>query len=178
MKTIKMLPVLLLLVLGSCASVSVSSDHDTNTDFSKYKTYAFLKNSIDKVEISDLDKRRILAAIETEMNAKGFTKSDNPDLLVSFFTKSTQQVNVNNYSPAWGWGWGWGWGPGMWGGYSSVSTNTEGTLYIDFIDAARKELIGQGEGRGTLTRDAVKKDEKVREFVSRILSQYPPEKRK
>ena len=176
MKTLRLLPALLLLILASCASVSVSSDHDTKADFTRYKTYAFLKNSIDKVEISDLDKRRILSAIESELNAKGFTQSDNPDMLVSFFTKSTQNVNVNNYGPAWGWGWGWG--PGMWGGYSSVSTNTEGTLYIDILDASKKELIWQGEGRGNLSRNAEKKEEQIREFVARILSQYPPEKKK
>lgn len=174
MKTLRLLPALLLLMLTSCASVSVSSDYDTKSDFGKYKSYAFLKNSIDKVEISDLDKRRILAAIESELNAKGFTKSDYPDMLVSFFTKSTQNVNVNTYGP----NWGWGWGPGMWGGYSSVSTNTEGTLYIDILDASKKELIWQGEGRGNLSRNAEKKEEQIREFVARILSQYPPERKK
>lgn len=173
MKTLRLLPALLLLILTSCASVSVSSDYDTKSDFGPYKTYAFLKNSIDKVEISDLDKRRILAAIETEMTAKGFTKSDNPDLLVSFFTKSTQQVNVNNYNT----GWGWGWGPGMWGGGASVSTNTEGTLYIDLLDASKKELIWQGEGRGNLSKKAEKKEEQIKEFVGKILSQYPPQKK-
>ena len=74
----------------------------------------FLKTGIDKAEISDLDKRRILRAIESEMLAKGFTKSENPDLLVSIFTKSQERVNV--YNNTWGFGgWGWGgFGPG-WG---------------------------------------------------------------
>ena len=52
--------------------------------------------AIDKVEISDLDKRRILRAIEASLLAKGFVKSSNPDLLVSMFTKSREQINVWN----------------------------------------------------------------------------------
>ncbi len=34
---------------------------------------------IDRVEISDLDKKRILRAIERELKAKGMVPSDNPD---------------------------------------------------------------------------------------------------
>ena len=111
MKTIKFLPLLLLFIMGSCSSVRVASDYDKKADFSKYKTYAFFKTGIDKVEISDLDKKRILRSIEEAMNAKGFTKSETPDLLINFFTKSTEQVNVNNNS--WGYGFGGGWSPWM-----------------------------------------------------------------
>lgn len=47
-----------LLFISSCTSIKISSDYDENIDFTKYKTYAFYKNGIDKVEISDLDKKR------------------------------------------------------------------------------------------------------------------------
>ena len=88
MKTFKLVPVFLLLILASCSTVSVYSDYDKNANFASYKTYAFFKPGIDKVEISDLDKRRILRAIDDQMQAKGFTKSENPDLLVNIFTKA------------------------------------------------------------------------------------------
>ena len=51
-------------MLASCASVSVASDYDKEVDFNNYKTFAFYKTGIDKAEISDLDKRSILRAIE------------------------------------------------------------------------------------------------------------------
>ncbi|HEU4497352.1 MAG TPA: DUF4136 domain-containing protein [Flavobacterium sp.] len=178
MKTIKILPLLFLFALASCSSVRVASDFDKNADFSKYKTYAFLKSGIDKVEISDLDKRRILAAIDAEMALKGFAKSENPDLLVNIFTKSRQQVDVNTFNAGWGYGWGWGWNPWMWGGRNtSVSTSTEGTLYIDLIDAKKKELVWQGEGIGILTQNMDKKEERIQEFVKKILERYPPQKK-
>lgn len=178
MKTIKFLPLLFLFVLASCYSVRVASDFDKNADFNQYKTYAFYKSGIDKVEISDLDKRRILAAIDTELASKGFTKSENPDLLINIFTKSRQQVDINQFNAGWGYGWGWGWNPWMWGGNNtSVSTSTEGTLYIDLVDAKKKELVWQGEGIGVLTQNMNKKDERIQEFVQKILAKYPPEKK-
>ena len=59
---------LLFLFLFSCSSIYVLSDHDTSADFKSYKTFAYLKSGIDKAEISDLDKRRILKSIDSELN--------------------------------------------------------------------------------------------------------------
>jgi hypothetical protein len=176
-KTIIFLSLLLLFIASSCSSVRVNADYDKNVDFAPYKTFAFHKSSIDKVEISDLDKKRILRSIDEVMTARGFTKSETPDLLVSFFTKEREQVNVNQFNAGWGYGWGYGWNPYLWGGNTSVSRYTEGTLYIDIIDAKKKELIWQGDGEGVLTKDTNKKDEKIKEFVSKILEQYPPKKK-
>jgi len=166
-------------LLLSCSSVRVISDYDRATDFAQYKSYAFYKTGIDKVQISDLDKKRILRAIEAEMNARGYVKSENPDLLVSIFTTERERVDVYNN---WGWGYGWGWGyynPWYWGGgwYGPyVSTSTEGSLYIDLIDARKKELIWQGKGTGTLgqTDNVDKKEARIRDFVASILAKYPP----
>jgi len=177
MKTIKMLSLTLLFVLGACSSVRVDSDFDTNADFSQYKTYAFQKSGIDKAEISDLDKKRILRAIDAEMAKKGYTKSESPDLLVNIFTKERERVDVTQYNAGWGYGWGWGWNPYIWGGRSYVSSTTEGTLYIDLIDARKKELIWQGKGTGYLEEETTKKDKRINEFVSKILAQFPPEKK-
>jgi len=66
MKRIKIISGLFMMVImASCVSVRVSSDYDKNVDFKKYKTFAFYKKGIEKVDISDLDKRRILRAIES-----------------------------------------------------------------------------------------------------------------
>ena len=180
-KLLKFIPILVFaLVLTSCSSVRVATDYDREANFDQYKTFAFFKPGIDKAEISDLDKRRILRAIETELLAKGYTKSEDPDMLVSMFTKSTQRVDVYNNAWGWGsWGWGgyggWGWGP-SWGG-NQVSTSTEGMLYIDIIDNAKKELIWQGSGTGYLvTKNIEKKEARIKEFVQKTLMQFPPEK--
>ncbi|WP_338731268.1 DUF4136 domain-containing protein [Mangrovimonas cancribranchiae] len=162
------------IILSSCSSIKVVSDYDKNANFDTYKSFAFYKAGIDKAEINDLDKRRILRAIETELLAKGFTKSENPDLLVSIFTQSREEINVyNNNGP---YGYGWGWSPWYWNNYNTtVSTSTEGILYIDLIDAERKELIWQGKGTGYLSENRESKIEIINEFVKEILAKYPPE---
>ena len=164
-------------MLGACSTVRVDADFDNNVDFSTYKTYAFQKSGIDKAEISDLDKKRILRAIDAEMSKKGYTKSESPDLLINIFTKERERVDVDQYNAGWGYGWGWGWNPYIWGGRTYVSTSTEGTLYIDLIDAKKKELIWQGKGSGYLTQDREKKEDRINEFVAKVLGQFPPEKK-
>ncbi len=180
MKFLPLLSVILIITFSSCTTVRVASDYDKQANFNTYKSYAFFKPGIDKAEISDLDKKRILRAIEADMTSKGFIKSENPDMLVSIFTKTRENVSVyqNNWGWGWGpgWGYGWGWDPWFWGGnYNSVSTVTEGTLYIDLIDASKKELIWQGMGTSALTKDVDKKQEKMNEIVGAILEKYPPQ---
>ncbi len=188
---VKLIPIIVFaILLSSCSSVKVAADYDREANFDSYKTFAFFKPGIDKVELNTLDKRRILRAIEAELMAKGFTKSENPDMLVSIFTESNQRVDIyNNAWGAGGWGWGgyggwgpgWGgyggWGPGWGGGGSQVSTSIEGMLFIDFIDNKKKELFWQGSGTGYLvTKNVEKKEARIKEFVAKTMMQFPPEK--
>ena len=113
MKTFKLFIILSLVFLCSCSTVKVVSDYDTKVDFSTYKTFAFYKKGIDKASVSDLDKKRIMRAIEGQLVEKCFSKSENPDLLISIFTKSREQVNVSNNN--FGYGFGWGYNPWFFG---------------------------------------------------------------
>lgn len=162
-------------LLASCQTVRVSQDYAIGTEFNNYKTYAFFKKGIDEAKISELDKKRILRAIDTEMAAKGFVKSENPDIMVSIFTDSKERVDVYNNNWGWGFGYGWGWGGGFWGNNrNNVSRTTEGILYIDLIDAKKKELIWQGVGKAPLKSTPEAKVERTNEIVKEILTQYPP----
>ena len=88
---------LLILAIGifttSCSTVRVAADYDTTTSFDHYKTFAFYKPGVDQAKISDLDKRRILHAIDQGLQEKGLSKLKNPDLLVSIFTKENTSSN-------------------------------------------------------------------------------------
>lgn len=177
MKRIQLLflPMIALLIT-SCSSVRVMTDYDTKADFNQYKTFAFYKTGIDKATISDLDKKRIMRAIEAELLAKGMTKSATPDVLVSLFTKSRERININDNN----WGYGWGWNPWMWGGANRLDVNqyTEGTLFLDIIDAKNKELVWQGIGTGALRiQNIEKKEARIKEFVAEIMAKYPPSKK-
>ena len=147
------------LLLTSCATIRVSSDYDTGVNFNSYATYAFFKPAIDKVEISDLDKRRVLRALESSLASKGFSASETPDVLISFHTKAEKNVRVSESFIGWGspfygpfGGWGWGWGINR---PYNINTSTTGVLYIDIIDAASKKLIWQGKGTGSLGKGSL-----------------------
>ncbi len=177
MKTVKLVMLVFILGLVSCSTVRVITDYDAKTDFTSYKTFAFYKKGIDKAKISDLDKRRILRAIETEMLAKGFTKSKHPDLVVNIFTKSRKMVNVNKrvgYSNQY-------WYPTDYFGRNriQITKHTEGTLFIDLISTKNNELLWQGIGSGALrAKTGPKKEEKIQLFVNEILRNFPPDDKK
>jgi len=175
MKALKFIPLLLLFAfVASCSSVRVATDYDRKADFNSYNTFAFYKPGIDKAEINDLDKKRILRAIDAELAAKGLSKNKSADLLVSIFTKENERVDVYNNN----FGYGWGWNPWYYGGYSgnTVSRSTEGSLYIDLIDAKTNELVWQGIGSARLitSGNIDDKEERIREIVNEILAEYPP----
>ncbi|WP_347374122.1 DUF4136 domain-containing protein [Aequorivita sp. Q41] len=173
MKAFKFLPLLLLFIFTSCSTVRVATDYDKDVDFNQYNSFAFFRPGIDKAEISDLDKKRILRAIEENLLIKGMSKSETPNLLVSIFTKERERIDIYNNS----FGYGWGWNPWYYGGYSGnmVSKSTEGTLYIDLIDAKTNKLVWQGMGNADLVLSSMeKKEERIREIVSEILTKFPP----
>ena len=175
MKNLKFIPLLLIVVLlSSCTTVRVATDYDRKANFTEFSSFAFYKPGIDKAKISDLDKKRILRAIDATLSSKGMQKSKTPALLVSIFTKERERVNVYNNN----FGWGWGWNPWWGGGFnrSTVSSSTEGSLYIDLIDAKTNDLVWQGVGSARLYTgsDIDKREEKIREIVAEILAEYPP----
>ena len=60
----------------------------------------------------------------------------------------------------------------LWGG--SVSSQTNGMLFIDFIDTKTKQLVWQGKGKGYISEYTKKRDERIQCFVTEILKNYPP----
>jgi hypothetical protein len=170
MKTIKIIlsNILLLLIISSCSSIRVSTDYETQTDFTKYKTFAFYKSGIDKAPISDIDKRRIMRSISKELELKGMTKSKNPDVLISIFTKAKEQIDIYPSH----------WQPYYYGPHqrTQMMKYTEGTLFIDIIEKQSKKLVWQGIGSGFLTKSkrSEKREANIYKFVQSILEKYPP----
>ena len=169
----KLFFVCFLFLLSGCYSIRVYSDYDSEANFDSYKSFAFYKSGIDKVEISDLDKKRILKAIEADFKSKNMVISDSPDLLVNISTKSSENIYIDNsfYNPSF-----YGWSPYYYGNrYSRISHSTsEGVLYIDIIDTNTKQLIWQGKGIGYLDNRTEKRDEMVTNYVNKILAKFPP----
>lgn len=180
MKLYKFLPLLVVLFLFSCSAVNVTTDYDREVDFAKYKSYSFLKDNKDQTQLSDLDKKRVFSAIDEQMTLKGYVKSDNPDILINILTDSKEIQNIENRSNMDNYFYyrsglvrPWGWVPASYN--QTITTTTEGILYIDIIDAESKNLVWQGKGTGYLSDsiDSNEKNKKAKMFISKILKTFP-----
>lgn len=166
--------------LAACSGIRVSSDFDRDADFANYKTYAFAPEA-DQLPVDDLNKRRIFAAVEKELDAKGFTKSDNPDVWIDLKIKGEQKqsATATSNSPYYGGGYGYRWG----GGFSTTTINVEnyveGTLFIDMIDVSKKQMVWQGRAVKTIDPEssAQKREENINYAVKQVFTQYPPKKK-
>ena len=170
MKALKIVFVstLIIVLAIACSTIRVTTDYETQTDFTKYKTFAFYKTGIDKAPISDIDKRRIIRAISQELEVKGMVKSKTPDVLISIFTKANEQVDIYENR----------WHPYYYDPFhrNQVTKYTEGTLFIDVIEKEGKKLVWQGIGKGFLTKSSKpeKRDANIQKFVREIMEHYPP----
>ncbi len=178
MKLFQLIPITFIWIFTSCAlHIPVKTDYDTKATFDSYTSFGFYKPGIDAVEINDLDKKRILRALDQTLQQKGFTKSETPDLLVNIKTEAEKNINVYQ-NAGFGYGFGWGWyNPYWWGGFNNVASTyqtVDGILYIDLIDAKTKELVWYGTGRAALVDGPEAKEARVQAIVSAILAKYPP----
>jgi hypothetical protein len=168
--------VLILVVAASCASIKVSSDFDKTVNFADYKTYKFTEEAL-AMPVDDINRNRIISAVENELGQKGFTKSENSDVLIDLkLTAQTKQTATANTSGGYGYGYRYGWG----GGFSTTTINydsyQEGTLFVDMIDAKKLQLVWQGRGVGTMNPDASqkKREDNINYAVKSIFYKYPP----
>ncbi|HKB72186.1 MAG TPA: DUF4136 domain-containing protein [Thermoanaerobaculia bacterium] len=158
----------LVLGLAGCASVTTSADYDRSTDFSKYRTYAWIENA--EPIGNAIVQKRLTAAIDDQLAGKGLTKSDPPDLLVSMHARLTKQVEFETT--------GWGYGPGRW--QTGIQTTRQeipvGTLVVDLVDARAKELVWRGMARRILDLMASpeEKEKATRDTVAHMFAAYPP----
>ena len=66
--------------LTSCSPFNVRSDYAETANFNEYKTY---KLRIDDLKLNDIDKDRVLNEVSRQLQTKGLSVSDNPDLIVN-----------------------------------------------------------------------------------------------
>ena len=183
MNVSKCLGVLLLIVFASgCASKpKMRSAYDDSLDFSKYKTYNFYADAgPDSDSYQSLFSQYMITAINKEMQARGYTLSDAPDLMVNFNANLQDKTKVTT-SPSMNSGY-YGYRGGYydpWGGYgygtdTHVSQYTEGTFNIDLVDPQRKQLVWEAVGVGRISDDTFENlQQKVMEGVPTYFNLYP-----
>ena len=170
------------LALGACATTSgptVRIDADPTANMASYGTYSFFEPfGTDRSGAATPLGNAVKQALRREMDVRGLRYVESGgDLLVNAAVKSTDKTDVSTMptmDPYFGYRGG-RYNP--WIGYSQetiVRQYTEGTLTVDLVDRARKQLVWSGAAFGRVT-DKVRKDPQgtVDAAVREIFARYP-----
>jgi len=152
------------------------------TDFSKYKTYKWVRVPNAQYPNQILD-TQIMQVIDAQLATKGLSKTeDNADLYITYQAAVSQEKQWNSYSTGgdmWGYGrWG-GWG-GYGGGMQSTTTTSKtiniGTLNVDMYDVAQKNQVWRGAASKTLGsgKDPKKVEKNLNKAMAKLFKKYPP----
>ena len=170
--------------LAGCSSGGkLRSDYDRGADFGSYQTWNFIEDAgPDYAGYESLFTQYMLEAITIEMDNRGYTKSDNPDLLVNFnaYIQEKTKITTTPSAPPMGGYYGYrGAHYGAWGGYgygtdTHVSQYTEGTFNIDLVDAQKHQLVWEAVGVGRITEKKLDNlQQGVMEGVPKFFAYYP-----
>jgi len=165
-----------LLLITSCQTVKYVSDFSSSHDFTPYKTYNLMQwNQANNKYINGIDKERILSSLDTEMTRLGFTKSNNPDVMLNVNIIIQEKTGTQAYTT-------------YMGGYYSpygygVTTYQEysylvGSLIIDMFDEKSKKQVWHGAAMGEVDEEKERNEENIKRIINRIMNKYPiqPEK--
>ncbi len=179
-----LLVLLAALLAAACASgPNIKADYDHSIDFSQYKTFNFFNPmGIENPNYSSIMGQVFRDAITREMEQRGYTLADNPDLMMNVSASLQDKTQVTTYNdPMYGGYYGYRAGfYDPWYGYgygtqTHVSQYTEGTVNIDMVDANAKRMIWEGVAVGRVKEG--QSNEEVRAAinagVAEMFSQYP-----
>ncbi len=148
-------------LLSACASgPQVRVNLDKSAEFSQYKTFGFADPlGTDRGGYQSIVSQHLKDATRQELQARGLRyEAASPQLLVNFSASLNEKMRVmSTPSPMLGLGY-YGYRAGMytaWPLYAeqqTVTQYTEGTLNIDVVDAARKQLVWEGVVTDSVTQ--------------------------
>src|SRR6185295_5299745 len=130
-----------LMLSGTIAlAQNATYDFDKAADFSRFKTYTWVRGTNVKDE---LNHKRIVRAVDAQLASRGFARveaGESPDVLVAYHASFDRDIQINGFSS--------GWGGYRFGANRSISARAEeiliGTLAVDLVDAKTKTIVWRG----------------------------------
>ncbi len=167
------LKILVPMLAGVCVLLaSVKTDHDHSTDFSRFKTYSWLK-----VEATDsLWADRIRNDIDEQLQKKGWTRVESGgDVAISAFGRVRNEQTLVTFYDGIGGGW-------RWRGLGNTATTTVentpvGTLVVHIFEGDSKKLVWTGTSSETLSEKADKNEKKLEKAIAEMFDSFPPKPR-
>jgi hypothetical protein len=164
---------ILIVFVSSCAPIYVNYDYEKNADFSQYKTYNYYSNI--ETGLSELDSKRLMDVLDTEMKIKGFSLSETPDFYINIKSQDFQGVQQSSVGVGIG-STGRNFGGGLSMGIPIGQTNVNREIIIDFVDESNVGLFWQAVTETNYNPKSTpeRKEERFRTLVQKVLSGYPP----
>lgn len=174
--------------LAACASgPKVRSDLAPDTNLASYQTFGFMEQlATDRNGYTSLVTQHLKAAVTAEMTARGYRYTEqSPQLLVNFNSNVEQRADIRttttSATPYYGY---YHYRLGFYSPFPYYQQEVEtvrykvGTVNIDVIDAARKQLLWEGIAEGVLNKQDIEQPrESMAKVVNLIFEQYPVSRR-
>ena len=168
------------LILTGCASQRVDWDYDAAQHMTGWKTYAWVEKAdaefSDSYHLDGLLDRRVRAAVDRELQVRGMKKvaAADAEFLVNYLTVTKTKREENQVTTSMGYGLG-SWGLGV-RTETRVRDYEEGSLIIDIVNPADKELVWRGRSRSRVVESSTpeKRTEKINAAVQAIMEGFPP----
>jgi hypothetical protein len=165
---------LLILIAGllSSCNVSVYSNYSRSTDFSKYKSFSWIKGASDSPNKYFGDEKiqdDIIKYANNYLYSVGYElEPKNPDLLVTYHTQvNREMITVNtpiyDYTPS---------GPRLVGYKKEDIPHITAKVVIEIIDKKTNQQIWCGWGESSIS-NANDVDRQLHGEINRIMAKYP-----
>ena len=173
MKKSVFLVVLFLMV--SCGTIRVNYDYASETNFSGYATYNYYPDL--DTGLSELDTKRLLRVVDSIMEVKGLTMTEDPDFFINIHSVSYRNNPNSTVGVGMG-GTGGNVGGGVAVGIPLGSRNMSRDIIFDFVDAERDALFWQAVSTSNFNENASPstRERLLRDVAARVFSKYPPAK--
>jgi len=179
----------MLLIIGCQSPMKGQSEFDTKAPFRDYKRFAWVTEAplITPIEgfpatdpsISPITERFIRAAVERNLEEKGFERvmdPDSADLVVSFALGTSDKIKVDSYPAQNGYRYGVAYSTWV----SEARSYTAGALTLEFFDQRTKGLVWRGWTERSLSRSGYSNTSErhkiINEAVDVILAKFPPQR--
>lgn len=159
------------MILAACTTGPTIRTHvDPTADLSRFRSFGFY--SAQSQSYASFLSRYIEAAVADEMLARGYVRSDTPDLLINFHVQTQDKVQVTQTPSAYyGWRRGYAWGHAY---DTDVRTYKEGTLNIDLVDRSRNQLVWEGVAIGRIQSKSLDDPQPaIKAVVAQVFERFP-----
>jgi hypothetical protein len=184
MKMPATLAAILVAAATACNPVTVRTTVAPDAHLANLRTFTIATPKVKKANaVSDnndpmlsnsISNQALRQDLTMDFQAKGYTLTSNsPSFAVAYYASAQQKLDVTDWDYGYSY---WGYHR-FWRGYGypveTVQQYTEGTVIVDVIDPATKELLWRGQGQANVSQDPSTYTAELAKTVQAIVAKFP-----